>query len=125
MEFEELSPVESKRSFPVKSQLENHPHQSLFLSQTEIQSPTSFIITSNGNSSPVEFISGTLNRASLPHRVILSSIYSPTELSSYAGLFSQSSSFTISSRNETFNSFLQQRSGIYFPQIKTSYSHTS
>ena len=133
VEFEEsssvdsgrLSPVESKRLFPVKSQLENYPQWSSFFSQTGIQSPTGFIITSSGNSSPAEFIDGILNRASLPHRVILSSVYSLVELSSPAGLFSQSSSFTIPNRNEESNSFLQQQSGIYFPQLKTSHFHAS
>ena len=55
MESGGLSPVESKRLSPVKSPLENHPHRSSFLSQTEIQSPIGFTITSNSNSSPAEF----------------------------------------------------------------------
>ena len=49
----------------------------------------------------------------------------PAELSSPAGLFSQTSSSTISGRNGEFNSFLQQQSEIYFPQLKTSHFHTS
>ena len=77
-----LSLIESKRLFPVNSQLENHPQRRLFLSQIGIQSPTSFIITSNSGSSSTKFISGILSRVSLPYRVILSSIYSPAELSS-------------------------------------------
>ena len=110
-----LSPIESKRLSPVKSQLKRSSQRSSFLSQIETQSPTGFSIASNGNLPPAEFISGILSRACPPHRVISSSVYSPAELSSPAGLFSQSSSFTIPSGNEEFNSFLQQQSGIYFP----------
>ena len=66
----------------------------------------------------MEFISGIFSRASPPHRLISSSVYSPTELSSPAGLFSQSPSFSIPSGNEESNSILQQLSGIYFPQLK-------
>ena len=133
MEFEELSLVdsgilslvESKSLSPVRSLLESHPQRSSFLSQTGIQSPTEFSITSNDNSSPAKFISGILYRTSLPHGVISSSVYCPTELSSPAGLFSHSSSFAISSGNEEFSSFIQQQSGIYFPQLKTLHFHTS
>ena len=109
----------------MKSQLKDHPQRSSFLSQTETQSPTGFSITSNGNSSPSEFIGGILSRSSLPHIAISSSVYSPTELSYPAGLFSQSSLFAIPSRNEECNSSLQQLSGIYFPQLKTLHYHTS
>ena len=84
----------------------------------ETQSPTGFSITSNGNSSPAELIGGILSRASLPHRVVSSLVYSPMELSSPAGLFLQSSSFAIPSGNKEFSSFLQQLYEIYFPQPK-------
>ena len=70
-------------------------------------------------------INRSSSRVCPSHRVISSSVYSPAELSSPAGLFSQSYSFTIPSGNEEFNSFLQQQSGIYFPQLKTSHFHTS
>ena len=110
-----LSPLESNRLFPVKSQLKDHPQRSSLLSQTEFKSPAGLNITSNGNSSPAEFISGILSRAPLPHKVISLSVYSPTELSSPAGLFSQSSSFAIPSGNEEFNFFSSSYPRFIFP----------
>ena len=129
VEPKRLSPIEPKRLFPLKSRLENHPQRSSFLSQTEIQSPTGFIITSNDNSSPAKVISskstGPLAEYILPTESFPRQFTPQRKLSSPAGLFSQSSSFTIPNGNEEFNSFLQQQSGIYFPQLKTSHFHTS
>ena len=101
----------------MKSQLKDHPQRSSFPSQTRSQSPTGFSITSNGNSSPAEFIGGILSRTFLLNRLISSSVYSPMELSSPAGLFSQSSSLVIPSGNEKLNSILQQLRYL-FPQLK-------
>ena len=110
-----IIPAKSNKVIPSKSQLKDHPQRSSSLSQNRNSILNGLSIISNGNPSPIEFISGVLSRASLPHIVISSSVYSPMELSSPTGLFSQSHSFIIPSGNEEFNSILQRLSEIYFP----------
>ena len=119
-ELKGLSPLESKRLSPVKPQLKDHPPAESFPFTNKKFNPQQDSV------SPATVIHPQLNlsaESSVEHvlpRVISLSVYSPAELSSPAGLFSQSSLFTTPSGNEEFSSFLQQQSGIYFPQDRKS-----
>ena len=131
--------------------------QSLSITSTRRLSPVEFIsstskdsIPNKGSLSPAIVIhpqprlflqiSRSSSKVSLPHRIILSLVYSPTELFSRQFILQQSYSpinvfsnhLRPSSPVETKNSnpcTLQQQYGIYFPQlediINNIYIHTS
>ena len=123
VELGELSPVKSKRAIPSKvaigksspvkffpfTKQEFNPQQVSLSPAAVIHPQTRLLLQISGSSAEHLFPTESFSHQFIP----------PVELSSSAGLFSQSSSFTILSENEEFNIFfLQQQSGIYFPQLE-------